>query len=81
MNLKNANNLAFIAVVPGILIGSILISMPIMLFTLGYGILIQLYIYTLYKKENRGKEFITRMWVPLSVAVACLLFFLAKEFI
>ena len=79
--IKKWDNLALAGLIFLILLNAVLKSVPLMLGLLAYALLSQLFIYTLYKRENRGKEFIIRMTVPIAVCVVIFIYFIVQEFL
>lgn len=72
---KKWEGILFLPALP-ILIFSIAMSWQFLaLGLLGYAILTQGFIFMLYRKEGRGKEFLTRMIVPLLGALILLGYF------
>lgn len=57
--IKKWERIAFVGGIFLIILNATLKSWPLALGLLFYALVSQLFIYTLYKKENRGKEFIT----------------------
>ncbi|GEM_PF-3074511 len=72
---KKWERILFLPVLP-LLVFSIALGWNVLLLVLfGYAILIQGFIYNLYRMEGRGKEFLVRMSVPLLAALVILAFF------
>lgn len=79
--IKKWENLVFALFIPLLGLGVALNAMSVLLGILGYALLSQIFIYRLYKKEGRGKEFINRMNVPFAVCLVAFLFFFFKNFL
>lgn len=79
--IKKWENIFFLLLIALIIFGFPFKTLPFMLGILGYALLSQLFIYTLYKKENRGKEFITRMIVPFAVCIVFFIYIIVQEFV
>ncbi|PZX58185.1 hypothetical protein [Algoriphagus chordae] len=54
-------------------------SIPIAILLLLFGLVIQVYIYFLYKKENRGREFLKSKIAPFIVGTFLIIFFFVKD--
>lgn len=73
--IKKWEQLVLVPVLPLLLFSVGLGWIKILLGLLVYAILTQGFIYNLYRKEGRGKEFLIRMSVPLMAALVVLVFF------
>jgi hypothetical protein len=72
---KKWERILFLPVLP-LLLFSVGLGWNVLLLVLfGYAILTQGFIYNLYRKEGRGKEFLVRMSIPLLAALVILAFF------
>jgi len=54
-------------------------SIPIAIVILLFGILVQIYLYWLYKKENKAKEFLRNKLSTVGVGMLLLVFFWVKN--
>lgn len=54
-------------------------SIPMAILILVFGVLVQLYLYWLYKKENKAKEFLWKKLSTLGVGMLLLVFFWVKN--
>ncbi|WP_075350274.1 hypothetical protein [Algoriphagus marinus] len=79
--IKKWESIVFLPIIAIISLSFVLKSVALMLGLLGYTLLSQLFIYRLYKKENRGKEFIIRMSVPFAVCVILFVYLIVQEFV
>lgn len=72
---KKWERILFLPILP-LLVFSIALGWNILLLVLfGFAILTQGFIYNLYRKEGRGKEFLVRMSIPLLATLVILAFF------
>lgn len=72
---KKWERILFLPVLP-LLVFSIALGWNVLLLVLfGFAILTQGFIYNLYRKEGRGREFLIRMSVPLMAVLVILAFF------
>lgn len=72
---KKWERILFLPILP-LLVISIALGWNILLLVLfGFAILTQGFIYILYRKEGRGKEFLVRMSIPLLATLVILAFF------
>jgi len=72
---KKWERILFLPVLP-LLVFSVALGWNIFsLVLLGYAILTQGFLYNIYRKEGRGKEFLVRMSIPLLAALVILAFF------
>ncbi len=72
---KKWERILFLPILP-LLVISIALGWNVLLLVLfGFTILTQGFIYNLYRKEGRGKEFLVRMSIPLLATLVILAFF------
>ena len=77
--IKTIEQFSILIALAVIISASSLKSIPIALSILLFGVIFQIYIYILYKKEGKGGEFLKGRVGPLLVGVSLIIFFLFKD--
>lgn len=72
---KKWERILFLPILPPLVISIALGWNVLLLVLFGFAILTQGFIYNLYRKEGRGKEFLVRMSIPLLATLVILAFF------